>query len=424
MTGIVLIVSFLLLLSLGMPISLSMGFSAMLSMLTGGYDVSQICVLVQRGVSNYTLVAIPYFVLAANIMNTGGITNRIVNWADAIVGWMRGGLAQVNVIGSVIFAGISGTSSADAAGLGLIEITAMRQKGYDLGWSTSITLASSLLGPIIPPSTAFIVYAILAEVSVTDMFLAGIIPGVVMAIVMMVMNYYIARKGKVSCPEPEPFSIKILWKATKDGFFALMAPIVLLVCIFSGAVTATEAGIVCVLYSAFASALYREFKLNNIKKALYDTVISCSVIMILIGFGSVIGWILSIERVPAAMTNLMLSLSDNKYVLLILINILLLILGMFIDSTTIRIITVPLLLPLIDTMGVSRIQFGVFHSLNCLIGTCTPPVGTGLMIMTSLTKQKFSSVVRAFMPYFIPLIICLLAVTFIPFLSTWLPGLF
>lgn len=421
--GVILLVSFLVLLFLAMPISVSMGLSGMISMLAGGYDVSQICVLIQRGVSSYSLVAIPYFVLAANIMNTGGITRRIFDWAEAVVGWMHGGLAQVNVLSSVIFAGISGTQSADAAGLGLIEINAMKKKGYDVGWSTSITLASSLLGPIIPPSTPFIVYAMLAEVSVTDMFLAGLLPGVVMAIVLMVMNTFIAKSGKVACPKAERFDPKYLWKTTRDGFFALMAPVILLGCIFSGAVTATETGIVCVVYAMLASALYRELNLANVKKALYDTLVSCCVIMMLIGFGSVIGWVLSIERIPSAVTTAMISLSDNKYILLLLINILLLFLGMLIDSTTIRIITVPLLLPLIDMLGISRLQFGVMHTINCLIGTCTPPVGTGLMIMASVTRQKFSKVVKDFMPFYIPLIICLLVITYIPFVSTWLPAL-
>lgn len=421
--GIVLLGTFLILLCLGMPISLAMGVAGAAAMLDGGYDVSQICVLVQRGISNYSLVAIPYFVFAANIMNTGGITKRIFDWADALVGWMHGGLAQVNVLSSVIFAGISGTQSADAAGLGLVEINAMKKKGYDLGWSTSITLASSLVGPIIPPSTPFIVYAMLAEVSVTKMFLAGLLPGILIATVLMIFNYIYATRGKVSCPAPEKFSGKTLLQATKDGFLALLAPAILLICIFTGVATATETGVICCAYSAFASAIYGELKLNNLKKALYDTVISCCVIMMLIGFGSVIGWVLSIERIPTLVTTAIMGLSNNKYIILLLINILLLFLGMLIDSTTIRIITVPLLLPLIDTLGISRIQFGVLHTINCLIGTCTPPVGTGLMIMSSVTKQKFGKVVKDFMPWFIPLIIWLLLVTYVPFLSTWIPNL-
>jgi tripartite ATP-independent transporter DctM subunit len=423
MIGVVLVCVFLGIIMLGVPISFGMGASTAVAMLLGRYNLSQIPVLLQKGISNYYLVSIVYFVLAANIMNTGGITRRIFTFCESLVGWMRGGLAQVNVLSSVIFSGISGTSSADAAGLGLLEITAMKEKGYDLGWSTSITLASSLLGPIIPPSVAFIVYAMLAEVSAADMFIAGIVPGVTLTIILMIMNYFVARSGKVKCPQPVPFRLGLVWTTLKDGFFALLAPVVVLACIFSGAVTATEAGVIAVLYATFATAIYHELSLKNIKLALFDTVIASALIMFLVGFGSTIGWVLTIERIPQMITLAMTSFTSNRVVLLLLINILLLVLGMFLDNTTIRIITVPLLLPLIDLLGISRIHFGVFHTLNVLIGTCTPPVGVGLMIMSSITRQKFTDVVRSFMPWYLPLFLALLLLTFIPELSTWLPGL-
>ncbi len=423
MIGIILIAVFLLIITIGVPISFAMGASATAAMVFGGYSMSQIPVLLQRGISNYYLVSIVYFVLAANIMNTGGITTRIFTFCESLVGWMRGGLAQVNVASSVIFAGISGTSSADAAGLGLIEITAMKEKGYDIGWSTSITLASSLLGPIIPPSVAFIVYAALAEVSASRMFIAGILPGVTLTIILMIANYFIARSGRVKCPQPTKFSPALVWKTFKEGFFALLAPVVILGCIFSGAVTATEAGVIAVIYSLFAAAVYRQITPKTLKKALYDTLISTSIIMFLVGFGSTIGWVLTIERIPQLLTVAMTSITTNKFILLLLINLLILLLGMFLDNTTIRIITVPLLLPLIDFLGISRIHFGVFHTLSVLLGTCTPPVGVGLMIMSSVSQQKFTHVVRSFIPFYIPLLIALLLLTYIPQISTWLPGL-
>lgn len=219
MIGALLIISFLILLVLGAPISMSMGLSTAFGLHMGNYDLTMLPMLLQKGANSYTLVAIPFFVLGANLMNTGGITERIFDFCESIVGWMRGGLAQVNVISSVIFAGISGTANADAAGLGLVEIRAMEKKGYDLGWSTSITLASSVLGPIIPPSVGFIVYAMFAEVSVSDMFMAGILPGVVIAVILMITNAIIAHSGKVACPEPEPFDIKEVWRTFKHGFF-------------------------------------------------------------------------------------------------------------------------------------------------------------------------------------------------------------
>lgn len=423
MIGIILISTFLLIIFSSVPVSLSMGISSGVAMLAGDYSLSQIPVLLQKGISNYALVSIVYFIFAANIMNSGGITKRIFNFCESLAGWMHGGLAQVNVLSSVIFSGISGSSSADAAGLGLMEITAMKEKGYDLGWSTSITLASSLIGPIIPPSIGFIMYAMLAEVSATEMFIAGIVPGIALAVILMIMNYFFARSGIKACPKPVRFQPKLVVKTFKEGFFALLAPAVLLACIFSGAITATESGVIAVVYSIWASAIYKELTFKNLKQALGNTIISGAIIMFLVGFGSTIGWIMTVERIPGMLTDLILSISSNKIILLLLINILLLLLGMLLDNTTMRLITIPLLLPLIDLLGISRVHFGVIHTLNCLIGTCTPPVGIGLMIMSSVSEQKFAKVVKDFLPFYIPLIIALLLITFIPAISMWLPNL-
>lgn len=422
MIGALLIISFLILLVVGAPISMSMGLSTAFGLHMGNYDLTMLPMLLQKGANSYTLVAIPFFVLGANLMNTGGITERIFDFCESIVGWMRGGLAQVNVISSVIFAGISGTANADAAGLGLVEIRAMEKKGYDLGWSTSITLASSVLGPIIPPSVGFIVYAMFAEVSVSDMFMAGILPGVVIAVILMITNAIIAHSGKVACPEPEPFDIKEVWRTFKHGFFALMAPVILLGGIMSGIVTATETGIIVVVYSLIVGLIYRQLTWKGIWEALYGTIISTSVILLMVGFGYGIGWVLTIEKIPQALTTSMLGLTTNKYLMLFILNIFLLVLGCFMDNNTIRVITVPLLLPIIDAIGVSRLQFGVIHTFNLLIGMCTPPVGVGLMIMSTISGLSFTKVVKSFIPFFIPLVISLLVITYIPAVTTWLPS--
>ena len=422
MIGALLIISFLILLVLGAPISMSMGLSTAFGLHMGNYDLTMLPMLLQKGANSYTLVAIPFFVLGANLMNTGGITERIFDFCESIVGWMRGGLAQVNVISSVIFAGISGTANADAAGLGLVEIRAMEKKGYDLGWSTSITLASSVLGPIIPPSVGFIVYAMFAEVSVSDMFMAGILPGVVIAVILMITNTIIAHSGKVACPEPEPFDIKEVWRTFKHGFFALMAPVILLGGIMSGIVTATETGIIVVVYSLIVGLIYRQLTWKGIWEALYGTIISTSVILLMVGFGYGIGWVLTIKKIPQALTASMLGLTTNKYLMLFILNIFLLVLGCFMDNNTIRVITVPLLLPIIDAIGVSRLQFGVIHTFNLLIGMCTPPVGVGLMIMSTISGLSFTKVVKSFIPFFIPLLISLLVITYIPAVTTWLPS--
>lgn len=420
--AIVLILTFLILLCFGVPISMGMGISTLAALFVGNYDASTLPLLIQKGANSYTLISIPYFVLAANIMNQGGITGRIFDFCEAICGWMHGGLAQVNVVSSVIFAGISGTANADAAGLGLIEIEAMDKKGYDRGWAVAITLASSILGPIIPPSVGFIVYASLSGVSVTELFVAGILPGVVITICLMIANYCMAVSGKVKCPPPTKFSLREVWRTFKKGFFALMAPALLLFCLFSGVVTATETGIIAVVYSLLVSFFYKEMSFKGLYQTLTETIKSSAVIMFLIGMGYGIGYILTLERIPHMLTTALLTVTSSKYILLLLVLIFLTIMGMFIDATTIRIITVPLLLPVIDALGISRLHFGVVHTLVGLIGMTTPPVGTGLMVMCTIAKMKFSDVVRAFLPFYVPLVLALLLITYIPIITTWLPS--
>ena len=406
--GIVLIVVFLIVLFFGMPISMGMGIGTLASMIAGGYDFSTLPMLIQKGANSYTLISIPYFILAANIMNKGGITNRIFDFCESIVGWMHGGLAQINVISSVIFAGISGTSSADAAGLGMVEIEAMDRAGYDRKWSVGITMASSILGPIIPPSVGFIVYASLAGVSASELFVAGVVPGVIIAICLMVANY---------------FDIKEVWRTFKEGFFALLAPVILLVSLLGGFATATETGIIAVIYSLIASAIYHELHWKDLIATMKETVESSAIIMFLIGMGYGIGYVLTLARIPHKLTEALLGVTTNKYLMLFLIIIFLTILGMFLEATVIRIITVPLLLPILVALDINLVHFGVVHTLVGLLGTTTPPVGSGLMIMSTVAKMKFSDVVKGVLPFWIPLFISLFIVTYVPQITMWLPNL-
>ena len=423
MIGALLIISFLILLVLGAPISMSMGLSTAFGLHMGNYDLTMLPMLLQKGANSYTLVAIPFFVLGANLMNTGGITERIFDFCESIVGWMRGGLAQVNVISSVIFAGISGTANADAAGLGLVEIRAMEKKGYDLGWSTSITLASSVLGPIIPPSVGFIVYAMFAEVSVSDMFMAGILPGVVIAVILMITNAIIAHSGKVACPEPEPFDIKEVWRTFKHGFFALMAPVILLGGIMSGIVTATETGIIVVVYSLIVGLIYRQLTWKGIWEALYGTIISTSVILLMVGFGYGIGWVLTIKKIPQALTASMLGLTTNKYLMLFILNIFLLVLGCFMELNSILLIFVPIVLPVARMLGIDLVHFGVVVVINLMIGTLTPPFGMMMYVAAGIAKEPVHKVIRELIPFYVGLVLLLLLITYFPAVVTLLPNL-
>lgn len=421
--GIVLIVVFLIVLFFGMPISMGMGISTLAAMIIGDYDFSTLPMLIQKGANSYTLISIPYFILAANIMNKGGITNRIFDFCESLVGWMHGGLAQVNVISSVIFAGISGTSSADAAGLGMVEIEAMDRAGYDRKWSVGITMASSILGPIIPPSVGFIVYASLTGVDVAELFIAGVVPGVVIALCLMAANYFVAISGKVACPPPTRFRVREVWRTFKDGFFALMAPVILLVCLFSGIVTATETGIIAVIYSLLASFLYKELHWKDLIATMKETVESSAIIMFLIGMGYGIGYVLTLARIPHKLTETLLGITTNKYIMLMLIILFLTVMGMFLEATVIRIITVPLLLPILFALDINLVHFGVIHTLVGLLGTTTPPVGSGLMIMSTVAKMKFSDVVKGVIPFWIPLFLALLLISYFPQITLWLPNL-
>lgn len=423
MVGIIVLGILVVLIVIGAPISMSLACATMVGLLSSGYNLSTLPNLVTNGASNYTLVAIPYFVLLGYIMNSGGITKRIFDFADALVGHIKGGLAQVNVLASVIFAGISGTASADAAGLGLIEIDAMTKSGYDRAFSAGITAASAVLGPIIPPSVTFLIFASLTGASVADLFMAGIVPGLLIALVLMVTNYLFYISGKVKMPKPVPFRWSYLWKTLKEGFWALLCPILLVVTMSVGFVTPTEAGIVGLAYSILVGIIYREITWKKFLEACEQTVITCALIMFLMGLGSAVGWLLTAENLPRQLANAMMAISDSKYVILLLINIILLILGMFMDGTTIQLIMVPLLMPIMSALGVSLLQFGVLVTVNIMIGTITPPFGTGLFITATVAGIKMEDLLKYCMIYMIPLVIGLLLITYCPFITTWLPNL-
>lgn len=421
--GLLLLLGFLFLIAFGLPITISMGIASLFALIIGNYPVEVLPLMIIRGTSNYTLIAIPYFILAGNLMNSAGITKRIFNFASALSGHLKGGLAQVNVVSSMIFAGISGTAVSDAAGLGIVEIKAMTDEGYDKPFSVAVTLASSVIGPIIPPSVPFLVFAMLANVSVAKLFIAGLIPGILVGLALIITNYYFAARGKIKMPEPIPFSMKRLIKTFKDGFFALLAPIVLIGGIMTGFVTATEAGILAVVYCLFVGLIYKELTWKSFLEALKSTIFSSALIMFLIGVGKIVGWIITSERLTILAFDFLFSLTSSGTILIIIILVFLLLLGMVIDGVTITLIMVPILLPIIDAIGMDRLQFGVVENLVGLIGYATPPVGVGLFVMSSITDLTIPQVTKAFLPFFIPLMIALILITFIPGLTMFLPNL-
>ena len=421
--GLTMFIVFLVLLLIGFPVSFSMIISTLIALFMGGYSLEVFTTQVIEGIKGYTLLAVPLFILAGNLMNSAGITQRIFDFSVAIVGFIRGGLAQVNILASVIFSGISGTAVGDQAGLGAIEMRAMVEKGYSKPYSAALVLASSVIGAIIPPSVPLIVYAYLAEVSVERLFVAGIVPGLLIALTLGIYVYFQVSTGRVQAPDPEPFEWKTVGQTIKDGFFALMAPVVILGGMLGGLVTPTEAGAIAAVYAIICAAIYKELTFENLKGGFIASVGSTALIMFLVGVGTSMGWIISAERLPILLSDFLLGLTENKYLMLLIINLLLLMLGMVMDGLPIKLIMVPILLPIIDALGIDRMHFGIVMSYNLLLGMITPPVGIGLYVMTRVGKVKFEHIVKNILPFYAPMIIALILLSYFPQLSLWLPSL-
>ena len=325
MIALLLLALFLLFMAIRVPVAMAITLSTMIAMLAGGYDLRSIPQVMAKSTQSVPLLAVPFFILAANLMNALGITQRIFDFAAAVVGFARGGLAHVNVLASMIFAGISGAAVADAAGLGTIEIRAMTRAGYALPFSAAVTLASSTIGPIIPPSIMMVIYAITANVSIGQMFVAGLLPGILIALVLMVTIYVRVASGRQVCPAPVPFSWRRLAVSARDGVFALVAPVIILWGMVGGLVTPTEAGVLAVGYSLLIGLVYRSFDLGEIRTVLRESVMSTALIMYITAASSVMSWVLVNEGTGHVLTGWLTGITDNPIVFLLIVNVLLLV---------------------------------------------------------------------------------------------------
>ena len=425
MIGVAILATFCLLMLLRVPVSLSMLMASLIT-IAAFIDVPLMVIpqFVVHGMSKFVILAVPMFILAAEIMNAGGLTDRIFRFALACVGWMKGGLAQVNVVGSVIFAGISGTAMADAAGLGRVEIKAMRDAGYDPGFACAVTLASCIVGPLIPPSVATIIYAIIAEVSVGKMLLAGLVPGLLLAAVLMVFVYILARSGRYACPTMPPPTSRELARTLWEGIPALIAPLMILWGIVSGILTVTETGIAAIIYSLLVSIfVYREMTFDKAAKVIVRATLSSAMIMFLIGTATVMTWVVTRAQTGHFAAQWLATLSESVVVQLLLINIFLLIVGALIESLPAMLVMVPILLPVVQGLGVDPIHFGVIIVFNLLIGIITPPMGVGLFVVSNFTGVSIGRLTLACLPFLVPLLLTLLVITFVPALSLFLPEL-
>lgn len=455
--------SFLLLMLIGVPVAISMAVASVLYIVL--YGVAPDIIVAQRmiaGVESFPLLAVPFFILAGNLMNSAGVTGRIYSFAVALVGWMKGGLAQVNIIGSVIFSGMSGTALADAAGIGTIEIKAMKDHGYPVEAAVGVTAASATLGPIFPPSLPFVIYGMMANVSIGALFMAGILPGIVMTLLMMITVAafaYVKRWGSDA-----PFDLRQLFSAgmeivvvllvplaiylmirsgvsmnaaagialvallAADWYFrfsavmALMTPVILIGGMTMGWFTPTEAAVAAVLWSLFLGLVrYRTMTLSTLAKASFDTIETTASVLFIVTAASVFAWLLTVSQAAQLLSDAILSITDNKWVFLVLVNLLMLFVGCFLDTIAAITILVPILLPIVAKFGIDPVQFGLIMTLNLMIGLLHPPLGMVLFVLSRVGKLSVERTTMAILPWLAPLFVALIMITFIPSVSLWLP---
>jgi tripartite ATP-independent transporter DctM subunit len=408
---------------LRMPVCISMGIASLIYILCVG-DITTMLIpqIMAHGVQNFVLLAIPFFILAGNIMNCGGMTERIFKFASSIIGHARGGLAQVVVVASMIFGGISGSALADAAGLGTVTVKAMDDAGYSRKFGAGLTLAAATMDPIIPPSIMMVIYAFMANASIGRLFFGGILPGVLMGLTLMVQIYYLVTTKRRHCPPDVWKGFPYVVGVFKHSFLAVVAPLVILFGMLGGVVTTTEAGLLATVYCFIVGLIYRELKLKEIPQVLMDTMKQTAVIMFIISTASVISWIITKESVPALLAQLILGITHNRYLVLAIINVFLLIVGCLIETVPAMILTIPVLMPIVDAIGVDRVHFGVILCVNLAIGFAAPPMGIGIYVMAAVAKLTPEDVIKETLPLLIPLLIALVLITYIPEITLCVPN--
>ncbi|MBQ7564520.1 MAG: TRAP transporter large permease [Lachnospiraceae bacterium] len=419
----VLLISFFVMILLRFPIAYAVALSSIFCLIAEGNNLSTLCQFMVKGISSFSLMAVPFFITMGVLMGSGGISEKLIALADACVGWMTGGMAMVNIVASYFFGGISGSASADTASLGSILIPMMAEQGYDKDFSTAVTITSSCEGLLVPPSHNMVIYAMSAGgVSVGALFLAGYIPGALLAISLMIGSYIISKKRNY--PKGSKFSFKALLKQLSISIWALAAIIIVVVGVVGGAFTATESAAIAVIYSLIVSVfIYKGMDWKGVWKALDECVNTLSIVLILISTSAVFGNCLTRLHVPDLAARAITGISTNPYVIALLIDLILLVLGCIMDMAPIILIATPILLPIATSIGIDPVQFGIIMVLNCGIGLLTPPVGAVLFIGSAVAKLPMEKVVKATLPFYLCMIVVLILITFIPGISMFLPNL-
>ena len=420
---LILLGSFLAMIFLRFPIAYAVGLATAICLGAQGLNLTTLPQQMVKGIWSFSLMAVPFFITMGVFMGTGGISDKLIALANALVGWMRGGLAMVNVVASYFFGGISGSASADTASLGSILIPMMVDQGYDDDFSIAVTITSSCEGLLVPPSHNMVIYATTAGgISVGSLFLAGYLPGALLAVSLMVGSYILSVKR--GYPKGDPFSLKNFIKQLGTSIWALAAVVIVVFGVVGGVFTATESAAIAVLYALFVSVfIYKGLDWKGVWKSLDQCVETLAIVMILIATSSAFGYCLTTLNVPNMAANLITSISSNPIVIAILINVILLFLGMIMDMAPIILIATPILLPVAQSVGIDPIQFGVMVILNCGIGLLTPPVGSVLFIGCAVGKRPMDKVVKETLPFYLCMIIALLLITFIPDISLIIPKL-
>ncbi|MBQ6775846.1 MAG: TRAP transporter large permease [Synergistaceae bacterium] len=421
---IILLGSFFAMILLRFPIAYAVGLSTVFCLLSQGQALVTLPQQMIKGVWSFSLMAVPFFITMGVLMGSGGISEKLIALANSLVGWMRGGLAMVNIVASYFFGGISGSASADTASLGSILIPMMVDQGYDADFSTAVTITSSCEGLLVPPSHNMVIYATTAGgVSVGALFMAGYIPGALLAVSLMIGSYIISVKR--SYPKGQPFNIITFIKQLMTSFWALAAILIVVVGVVGGVFTATESAAIAVVYSLFVSVfIYKGLTWKGVWKSLDTCVETLAIVLILIATSAAFGYCLTVLHVPAKAANLITSISSNPVAIALMLNAILLVLGCIMDMAPIILIATPILLPVAQSIGISTVQFGIMVILNCGIGLLTPPVGAVLFIGSAVAKLPMEKVVKATLPFYLCMLITLLLITFVPSISLWLPAVF
>ncbi len=422
---LILIGGFIVLCLLGMPVAYSLGLAAVLAALWIDIPLEAVMLKTSDGMDDFALLAIPFFILAGGIMAEGGMAERLVNLARIFVGWIRGGLALVNILASAFFGCISGSSVADTASIGSVMIPQMIRSGYPRLFAVNVTVAGSLQPLLIPPSHNAVIYSLAAggSISIADLFLAGAIPGFMLGLSLMALVLIIARRNNY--PKGEPIPLRQAGRIVVEAFWGLLTVFIILGGILSGVFTPTESAAVACIYSFLVTMfIYRDYKWSELPLLVGRVVRTVGIVMIMIGFSVAFGYMMAILRVPAQVAEFFLAIADNKYTLLLLINILLLLLGTFMDLAPMLLICTPIFLPIVTKFGVDPVHFGIIMILNLGIGLLTPPVGPTLAVGCAIGRVSMEAVSRSIMVFYIPLLVVLALVTYVPALSLWLTSVF